>query len=275
MRSSVGSLQGKAIRSNPFAAAREPRTSFLPCDDLTLCSILRESEVIVGQAKSSRREYAHDAEPEWCLIFHRPLAVTRVDHDLRCTLQGSIRERHLYHKCLKDRGRKSKPAERNILAMDMEGNGGEFSGIESTLGELAAGAVYARMELEYSKENRKENVKRTLSTSFLKGKQLLVSVRHLQQRVKNGEIPDSRIIRILPPQNCGGYVQERWLKYQSALIAIKGRGDYCPLSGQIREKIVSDVVTRREYIRGGTSARLDVLDGKGECIGASLLRVGN
>ncbi|WP_163336886.1 hypothetical protein [Desulfopila sp. IMCC35008] len=252
------------------------RTSGCPSDrsiDTSISSVLRPDEILTGTGVAEWYTQGHDAEMEWCLIFSRPLSRLQVDEKLHCILQGAIRERAMDPAGNDNTKKSAFPRGKTIIAMKAGVQGGTFGGIRTSIRELTTGMVFCRMRLEYLKENMMERVDRSLSTSILVNLPLIDSIKQLQQKVASDKTTDTNIIRLHPPGNCGGYVKERWLKYRSAFAAVKGAGGKNYLNSRIWHQLVTDVVTRKEYIKSGTTARLDVFDRKGNRIGTSFLEV--
>lgn len=239
----------------------------------SISSVLHPQEILAGTGMAEWNSYGHDAEMEWCLIFSRPLSRLQINDTLQCLLQGAIRERPMNPAGYDTRKASGIPKGRTIIAMKGGVQGGTFGGERTSIGQLTRGMVFCRMRLEYLKENMIERVDRTLSTSILLNLPLVKSLQQLQEKVAGDKQADTNIVRIHPPANCGGYINERWLKYRSAFTAVKGAGGKRLRHSKIRQQLVTDVVTRREYIKSGTTARLDVFDRKGTNIGTSFLEV--
>lgn len=232
-------------------------------------SALGGDEYLVGEGAVTTC-CGHDAELVWCLVFPEPISSLSISRDLPCTLQGAIREHRLESSSSVTVASRSN---RTILAVNRDGGEGSYGGIRTTLMALDGGEVQAVMRLQYLKENMRGRVERQVTTAHIKSLPLQRHLAIMQDKITRGEVQDARIIRLHPYCNSSGYVQERWLKYRSALIAIKGTKAPAPVNATIRCKLISDIVTRREYIKLGTAAHLEVFDGDGKCIGCSSLYV--
>lgn len=237
------------------------------------CRIIREDEIVVGEGATEWHEFGHDAELEWCLIFPKPLSELKITTDLECLLQGSIRERVLFPAGSSGGKKQRASGSRSIIAMELADHSGYFAGIPTSLADIHSDKTCSSMRLEYQKENRKGSVSRVVSSSVLARKDLVSSLRNLQEREVGNTRGSGNAVRLHALCCHGGYIQERWLKYQSALTAVKGVHYTTIAESTIRSRLMSDVIERREYIQRGTSAKLMVLDADGNCVGSSVLKV--
>ena len=268
----MGSIHSKRPQENYRSVVSRGGHGRHPHETGLLISTLNEDEILVGEGEASWNCSGHDAEIEWCLIFARKISRLEVNADLSCLLQGAIRERRLGTPGVLETCREN-VGSRSVIAVDADESGGSFGGLKTTLGDVVAGRVEAAMKLEYAKQNLRGKVERNLSSQILKGSPLIDHLKIIQKNILAGTIQDTNIVRLRPERNSGGYMQERWLKYRSALTAVKGTSRHEPFNASIRCRLVSDVVTRQEYIRSGSAARLDVYDRRGKNIGSSILHV--
>lgn len=230
--------------------------------DCGTCILLPDSQLHLGSAELASTATCHDAEPEWTLHFSRPISQLDLDFATPCILQGAIRQRQLH------------PAPGgSIMSVIAHSEDGDEAclGISTTLGGVCSGQLSVRMRLEFIKENMQGRVVRNVSSDILADLPLLDCLTILKSKVRSNLLPDSRVFRINAKEQKRGYVNERWLKYQSALTAARGV-HYSDLSAkEIRSRLVSDIVERREYIRSGTKVSLDVFDHRRGIIGKALL----
>ena len=266
---SIGLISGSSLGRSREAGAEEPQFSpVLPIQ----CRVIDDEEIVAGRAETEWDGFGLDAELEWCLIFQKPLAKLTITKDLECLLQGSIRERRLVLK-KKGEGRGHPPASRSIIAMSLGDHAGYFGGVATTLSAIFSDQIGASMHLHYEKENMEGGVDRVVSSAVLAGKDLVSSLLKIQKRALERTGGGENVVRLQSLYCHGGYLQDRWLKYQSALTAVKGVHYSTIADSTIRTRLMSDVIERRENIKRGTSAELTVLDAGGHYAGSSVLSV--
>jgi hypothetical protein len=248
----------------------------LLADDYSLqsvCSLLPESEISRGRGSTTWLKGGLDAELEWCLVFPALLSVTTITPATRCILQGSIRERRFECETPDRREMQSERCAQSVLALNVCNQENSAGGIHVSLREIVIDRVYANMCLQYQKENMQEDVKRTVTSSTLARLPLVECVRSLQELIHKSVMVDTSVIRVTAGWNQGSYLQERWMKYTSALTAVRGVHYSDIAKSHIQYRLVTDIVERREYIKRGTEACLSVLSSSGTCVGEARMVV--
>jgi hypothetical protein len=234
---------------------------------------LPESEISRGTGRTSWLKGGHDAEIEWCLVFPSLLTAIEVTPGTRCILQGSIRERRLESAEPGSEGRSFGKKTISVLALHSRAHVKNAGGVQVTIRDIVLDRVHAKMCLQYQKENMQEDVKRTVASSVLARIPLVECVRNLQKTIKTSAMENTSVIRVSAGFNQGGYLQERWLKYQSALMAIRGEHYSDIAKSHIQYRLVNDIIERREYIKRGGVACLSVFSSSGNCVGKAGLAV--
>ncbi len=239
----------------------------------SVCSLLPESEVSRGTGKTTWLKGGHDAELEWCLVFPTFLSAIDITPATRCKLQGSIRERRLESETPAQRDRLHGMSDQSVLALGHCDQVENIGGINVSMRDIVFDRVRAGMCLLYPKENMQEEVKRTVTSSILARIPLIECIQKLQEMIHTSVKGDTSIVRVSAGWNQGSYLQERWLKYQSALTAIRGVHYSDITKCHIQYRLVTDIIERREYIQRGAAASLSVVSSSGDCVGKARLEV--
>lgn len=215
------------------------------------------------------QDSAFDALIQWCLVFAKPLSQIALVDSTPCTLHGMIIWQNLDSFLSDDC---SEDVVQNRGLEDFAEKGSLLQGgITCTLGELRTGRVKARLTLEFSPENKKQKVLRNVSWKNIAGIPLKPWLLTIQKQIRNRKRPDSEIISLANLGKRSGYLEERSLKYKTALAAARDVSVHeIPLAHVLRFA-AREIVDKKEYVGQGTSAKVALYNEKGELVTSGIM----
>ncbi len=216
----------------------------------------------------------YDALVQWCLVFDRPLSKVIISETTVCTLHGALIRQQLNVFLREEQPKDSK--KNQAFGNINEEFSVVYEGIPCTLGELQDGKIDARLRLEFATENIKNHPGKVLRNAAWKDidrTELIPWLQSLQKHIIDGKREDGKIITLDGLVKKSGYIDDRSLKYKSALAAARGVSLQEISPAQAHQALVRELIDKKEYIRHGSSATLALYNGKGEIVGCKSLLV--
>ncbi len=214
-----------------------------------------------------------DAGLQWCLTFEKELSIIRLEENTTCILHGGILWQNLTE------GPETSGRGLSLTKNEIPGNGDDYGvihpGIYTTLGELLRGKVDAQLSLEYTAENKYQQISRNISWERISQTPLNAFLKTVRRKILDGSMPDSKTVLLGRITSNSCVYEQKSLKYKAALAAARGVSLGDIPADQVNNYLVRELLDKKQYILSGSVAKLSLYNGLGEVVASKMITVCN
>lgn len=210
-----------------------------------------------------------DADLQWCLSFEKKLSHIECADHTPCILHGRI----FWSSLTEDLNRieSARSPQGKLKSQIRDDSAMIESGIYTTLGDLISGTIAAQLTLEYTAENRYQQIYRNISWGKICHIPLKTYIKTVQGKITKGTLPDTKTVIFSRNTSKSGVQSQKGLKYKAALAVARG----VPLAdisqNQVNSYLAREVPSKKQYIKSGSHARLSLYNGHGEVVESKII----